>query len=216
MIDEYLLELERRLTGPSRRRRRIVAEVRAHLEDAASAAVRAGKEPAAAEAEAVARFGSARDVAGGFRPLLLCAQLTRAALALALGLAVAAPVVYLVTENLLPPATWAADSPPADLAWQRNLAALGLMAGIVCAGAAGLLGALGRLRAALATALAALAALLLGAASWFTLALGWSERVPGAGEAFAVSSLIVALLLAPAAVAAALLARDARGASAAG
>jgi hypothetical protein len=124
--------------------------------------------------------------------------------------------VYLVTENLLPPATWAADSPPADLAWQRNLAALGLMAGIVCAGAAGLLGALGRLRAALATALAALAALPLGAASWFTLALGWSERVPGAGEAFAVSSLIVALLLAPAAVAAALLARDARGASAAG
>ncbi len=213
MIETYLRELERALPGPAGRKRRILAETRAHLEDASAAAMGAGADRAAAEAAAVARFGTPRAVAAAFRSLLLCAQLTRAGIALAAALLAAVPVVYLITERMLPPATWAADQLPADLAWQRNLAILGLAGGLVFGAGAALLGRLGRFRLAVVAAALAVTGVVVTLAAWSTLAFGWAERVPGAGDAFAVSFLALAALLTPAAFLAVQLAQAARASS---
>jgi|KBSMisStandDraft_5_1062788.scaffolds.fasta_scaffold17730_6 hypothetical protein len=57
-IAEYLAELDARLHVQGRRRRRILAEVESHLTDAADVATGQGGDRAAAERDAVARFGA--------------------------------------------------------------------------------------------------------------------------------------------------------------
>ena len=63
----YLDELARLLRRRSRRR--ILAEVDAHLIEAVAAACARGAEPASAEREAIARFGEPADVARQFNAL---------------------------------------------------------------------------------------------------------------------------------------------------
>lgn len=66
MIDEYLHEFEATLRLPRRRRRRIVAEVRDHLQSTAAELRGSGLGPAAAEREAIRRFGDAPALALAF------------------------------------------------------------------------------------------------------------------------------------------------------
>jgi hypothetical protein len=68
-IDAYLRELNHRLRVRGRRRRRILAEVRAHLLDAAEAERLTGTEQAVAAQRAAARFGRAAENAGQFNAL---------------------------------------------------------------------------------------------------------------------------------------------------
>jgi hypothetical protein len=85
-IADYLEQLEGLLRRG--RRRRIVAEVRAHLLDAAAAEALRGVEPDSAARAAVERFGSPLRVAGQFnalarRPRTLVARMAAVALACA-------------------------------------------------------------------------------------------------------------------------------------
>lgn len=62
-IEAYLDELLGRLRGPASVVRGTLAEAEAHLRDAADEAIESGMEPTEAQQLAVARFGSAREVA---------------------------------------------------------------------------------------------------------------------------------------------------------
>jgi HAAS len=66
MITEYLLELLDELRLPSRRRRRVVAEVEDHLTTSAAELLAGGLDADAAEREAVRRFGPAGELARAF------------------------------------------------------------------------------------------------------------------------------------------------------
>ena len=103
-IEAYLAELRRRL--PSTGSRRFMLEVEAHLREAADARVAAGIDRAEAEAQAVEAFGAADVVATRmWRETAPIAVRRAAGLALvALGLLVLP--LYVVPENLLPPAPW--------------------------------------------------------------------------------------------------------------
>jgi HAAS domain-containing protein len=65
-IAAYLRELGSRLGGPWPRRRRIIAEVRAHLSEAVASDPLAEQDPAAAARRAIARFGTAEETAQAF------------------------------------------------------------------------------------------------------------------------------------------------------
>jgi hypothetical protein len=67
-IDAYLRELKRELRMRRRARRRILAEVRAHLLDAAEAEQSRGAEEGVAAQRAVVRFGLAAETARQFTP----------------------------------------------------------------------------------------------------------------------------------------------------
>jgi hypothetical protein len=67
-IDEYLAELAHRLRRVPSVSERVIEESRAHLEESAAAGQARGLDAADAEAEAVARFGSARALAHGLAP----------------------------------------------------------------------------------------------------------------------------------------------------
>jgi hypothetical protein len=87
-IADYLEQLEGLLRRGRRRRRRIVAEVRAHLLDAAAAETLRGVDPDCAARAAVERFGSPLRVADQFnalarRPRTLVARTAAVALACA-------------------------------------------------------------------------------------------------------------------------------------
>lgn len=72
-VERYLAELDSRLRLGADERRRVVAEMRAHFEDAIAAEVGRGAEAEAATAAVLARAGSPRQVAAGYptaRPLL--------------------------------------------------------------------------------------------------------------------------------------------------
>jgi hypothetical protein len=103
-VEAYLAELRRRL--PSTGSRRFLAEVEAHLREATDERVREGLDHADAEARAVEAFGSAEVVAARiWRETAPVAVRRAAGLALvALG-ALVLPL-YVVPENLLPPAPW--------------------------------------------------------------------------------------------------------------
>jgi hypothetical protein len=68
-IDAYLRELKRELRVRGRARRRILAEVRAHLLDAAEAEQSRGAEEGVTARRAVVRFGLAAETAGQFNTL---------------------------------------------------------------------------------------------------------------------------------------------------
>lgn len=70
ILTAYVDELSARLTGPRHRRRRIVAEIRDGLHDAADVNGVRGLDPAAAATQAVAEFGPPARVAASFVPEL--------------------------------------------------------------------------------------------------------------------------------------------------
>jgi hypothetical protein len=133
-IDAYVAELRALL--PSTGSRRFLAEVEAHLRDGAAARVFAGMDARVAEEEAVEAFGRPDVVAARMRRETAPAAIRRASGVAVVGLVLLLLPLYVVPENLLPPAPW--DERP------RYLGAL-LVAALVCW--------------ALAVALAALAAL---------------------------------------------------------
>ncbi len=101
MIEPYLAELSRELRVGPLRRRRILAEVHAHLEDAGG------------DEEAIARFGAPREVAARFNELHRPTP----------WLAVLAPLVGILVvfwavqglESRIPPAPWPEGEAPANL-----------------------------------------------------------------------------------------------------
>lgn len=105
-IDAYLDELERQLRVPHRARRRIVAEVRAHLLDAAEAEQPSTADGSCAAERAVLRFGPAAETARQFnRPASHRNALPRRALV---------PAIAAVAVTLMATATvWAFGSGPA-------------------------------------------------------------------------------------------------------
>ena len=64
---DYLRALEKSLAGSRRSRDRLLAELRAHLDDAIAERVADGVEPAEAEGLALAGLGPVEDVAGAWR-----------------------------------------------------------------------------------------------------------------------------------------------------
>jgi hypothetical protein len=107
-VDHYLAALRRELPLHPLYRRRVLAEVEDHLRESAAEH---------GEEEALARFGTPRDVAARFAPGAAASAATwasRALLLCLLGFAACA----LVTENLLPPAPWAsAGAAPDFVRW---------------------------------------------------------------------------------------------------
>jgi hypothetical protein len=103
-VDAYLAALRRRL--PSTGRGRFMAEVEAHLWEATHAHVRQGLDRPDAEERAVEAFGPAEVVAERMRRETAPKDVRRAAgLALVAVGALVLPL-YVVPENLLPPAPW--------------------------------------------------------------------------------------------------------------
>jgi hypothetical protein len=167
-IQAYLAELARALPR-GLPRERILSEAETHLLEAAAEV---------GEAEAVARFGSAHEVATRFAEPLARRALRIAALAPTVLLAVTLVPGYGIVENALPPAPWAEGGMPDHLLWKRNAVWLLLALAVVPA-----LAALACLRRAPALVPAAVAAALvpLGAAAALgtVLAVNWWDDVPG-------------------------------------
>lgn len=189
-IDEYLRDLERSLPRGLVLRRRIVVEVEDHLSQAARER---------GEEEAVASFGSPRDLARRYAPLA-----ARRVAALAVFALLAYPVLtYPITENALPPAPWPGDRPPDYLHWKQDKIAQLFLLALAASGLALL-----RFRRADRIFLAALTVAVgaLAAAATLAVVLGiqWAEAVPGTPSWLL---LVPVSLLALVVIAAALLAR---------
>lgn len=127
MIESFLTELDSALCGPPRRRRRLLDEIAAHLEDAVAAGIEAGATAREAEAAALDRLGQPRSIADRWnddRRRLRAARSRRlAAIALAAGAALALGVTQYAAGKPRPsktpdPAQRFADI-PADRAWSR-------------------------------------------------------------------------------------------------
>jgi hypothetical protein len=149
-IDLYLAELRRALPGDPLLRRRVLSEAEGHLRESAAEV---------GEAEAVARFGAAADIAAEFAEPAARRAAVAAALSL-LGAAGAFLAAYVVAENTLPPAPWpSADAAPDYLRWKAGAATAAFAAGAAATAVALALGGLGRARLALAAAVGAALAL---------------------------------------------------------
>jgi hypothetical protein len=119
VIERYLAELSRHLRVGPLRRRRILAEVRAHLEDAGG------------DEDAVARFGAPAEVAARFNELRRPTP----------WLAVLAPLVGIVCvfgavqglERHIPPAPWPEGEAPGGLDALFDVATVCYLAAIVLA-----------------------------------------------------------------------------------
>ncbi|MEZ5101633.1 MAG: permease prefix domain 1-containing protein [Thermoleophilia bacterium] len=106
LIERYLAELERRLPGRRRLRRRVVAEASRHLHEAFAEEHAAGVDERAAEQRAIERFGPASDVADGFRTVLPVRYVTtRRVVALVTAGLVAALIATVVQETSTPDTT---------------------------------------------------------------------------------------------------------------
>ena len=173
MIDSYLEELARQL--PLLGKRRILAEVEAHLREAAA---RVGED------EAIARFGAPAEVASGFRPAAARRLAFWAVAALGLCIGVAFVGLLVIPENALPPAPWPTDEPPFYLRWKRDAVAVLFVVAVAGFAAALVTGrwiavrltcvALGIVTLAVQLALAAV------------LALEWRNAVPGSPGPLAI------------------------------
>lgn len=82
VIGSYLAQVARRMIGPVKARRDILAELRGGLADATDAYCSAGLAPDQAARAAITEFGYPEQVADGFRAELTAAQGRRTALAL--------------------------------------------------------------------------------------------------------------------------------------
>jgi hypothetical protein len=167
-IQRYLRELERTLPA-GLPRDRILSEVDGHLCDAAAEI---------GEADAVARFGTVREVVSRFAAPAAQRANRVAALALAALLGLTVVPGYGIVENTLPPAHWDEGGMPDHLLWKRNAVWL-----LVALAVPPTLAALALLRrdARLVPVAAAAALLPLGASAvlgtW--LAVNWWDDVPG-------------------------------------
>ena len=119
MID-YLAELSRHLRAWPWRRRRILAEVESHLVDAGG------------DEDAIARFGTPKEVAMRFNEITPAPHPRLAALAVLGGVVVVFGAVQGL-ESHIPPAQWAEGEAPAGLETLFNLATVSLLAAIVLA-----------------------------------------------------------------------------------
>lgn len=134
MIHDYLVELSRHLRAWPWRRRRILAEVEAHLLDGGG------------DEDAIARFGTPEEVAMRFNEVTPAPHPRLAALAVLGGIVFVFGAVQGL-EDRIPPAPWPEGAAPAGLETLFNLATLCYLAAIVLA-----LGALAVRRAAVALA----------------------------------------------------------------
>jgi hypothetical protein len=174
-IDHYLAELRRAL--PAGSRRRVLAEVEDHLRE--SAAVHG-------EDEALARFGSARDLAASLAGTAAVRETLRAAALLLLALVPAALAAYPLPQNLLPPwgaapaDRWPQGPFPTGVAWKQDAILLLLLV----AGALGTGGittsAFRRVRLALPLLAGGLVSLVSLAVVGTVLALQWERALPAA------------------------------------
>jgi hypothetical protein len=187
VIDDYLAELSRHLRVSPWRRRRILAEVRAHLEDAGEGGVD--------------RFGPPEEVAARFNELGLPPRPRLAALAVLGGLVAVFGAVQGL-ERHIPPAPWPEEQAPANLDTIFTLATSGVFVAFGLALAALLRG--GR-REALAACAALSATVLLLALHAFRRA----ELVPGSPPWWQ-TVLVALVVLMPVVVATALAAGSAR------
>lgn len=183
MIDDYLAELSRHLRARPWRRRRILAEVEAHLVDAG------GGEGA------IARFGTPEDVAERFNELAPKPHPRLGALAVFGGIVAVFGAVQGL-ERHIPPAPWPEEEAPANLETLFTLATLGVFVALAFALAALLRGRRGNALAASATLTATV--LLLS-----VHAFRRAELVPGSPPAWQLL-LVTAAALAPPLAAAAL------------
>jgi hypothetical protein len=192
VIAAYLRELEARL--PAVRRRRLLAEAEAHLQDAADRHRRAGVPSAEAERRAVTEFGSAELVAARLR-LHLAELAVRpvAGFVLVTALLFVVPL-YGIPENILPPAPW--ETIPDGLARLRDAAvALWL--------AAAALAAIGAATRRLAFSAAALGCLAGSGAVGALLVVRWDAEAPATPVATLLAlttPLAAAAVVLPAAV----------------
>jgi len=184
-IEAYLAELRALL--PATRRERFLAEVEAHLRDAADAGVERVLDRPSAEAEAAAVFG---------RPSLVAARMRRETAPIAIrraaGMTIAALSLlflplYAIPENVLPPAPW--DERPAYLGVLLGVA---LVSWLSALGLAGLAILLRPRRAAVGLLVSALAAVVSGTAG-LTTALAW--HVEAADTPWSVLGLAIPLTL---------------------
>ena len=190
MIERYLDELSRHLRAGRLRRRRILAEVKAHLADAGG------------DEEAIARFGSAAEVAARFNDVLRPPRPRLAALAVFAGIV----FVYGAVQGLekhIPPAPWAEHAAPANLETIFTLATSSILIAVALAVAA-------LLRGRRADALAACAALLATVLLLAYHAFRRAELVPGSPPAWQLLLLTAAALAPPLAGAALTLRRASR------
>jgi hypothetical protein len=182
-VDDYLVELSRHLRASPWRRRRILAEVRAHLDDAGSGGI--------------ARFGPPADVAARFNEVAP-PHPRLAAVAVLVGVVAVFGFVQGL-ESHIPPAPWPEGEAPSGLDTLFSLATLSYLASIVLAG-----GALVLRRATVA--LAACSALGLTVLLLAVHAFRRAELVEGSPPAWQLL-LVTAAALAPPLVGAALAAR---------
>jgi hypothetical protein len=140
MIDRYLAELSQHLRVGPLRRRRILAEVEAHLHEAGG------------DEEAIARFGAPAEVAEPFNELHRPTPWP-AVLATLLGIAVVFGAVQGL-ERHIPPAPWPEGEAPANLGALFGVATVSYLAAI----ALGLAAAVVRRRALTLAACATLGA----------------------------------------------------------
>lgn len=107
-IDEYVAALGRRLVGPGRLKRDVLAEARDSLVDAADAFEERGLDPAEAERRAIAEFGSLARIAPAYQRELAATYSQRLAGLMALVLIGTA----LVGDRMWQGAPWAGVDPP--------------------------------------------------------------------------------------------------------
>jgi len=113
VIDDYLAELSRQLRAWPWRRRRILAEVEEHLRDAGG------------DEDAIARFGTPKEVAMRFNEVTPAPRPRLAALAVLGGIVVVYGAVQ-GFEDRIPPAPWPEEQAPANLENLFTLATAGV------------------------------------------------------------------------------------------
>ncbi|MDP9797480.1 hypothetical protein J2S43_005992 [Catenuloplanes nepalensis] len=120
VIDDYVADVARRLHGPGRLRRDMLAEIRDALTDAAEA-----DDPETA----VAEFGSAREIAGGLQEVLAAARARRTAALLVLVLGTAWAQAELAGRDGW--AEWKGAMPGAGYLWLAE--AVDVLSGVALA-----------------------------------------------------------------------------------
>lgn len=175
MIEAYLRELGGSL--PSTRRTRFLREAEAHLEEHAAVLERGGVARGEAERRAVEAFGPVDVVAAQLAETAARVAVRRASGVTLVGLLALVAPLYLVPENLLPPAPWV--SKPAHLAVLQGLVVAAYLAGLVAAAAAVAVGRIARPTFVAWLVAAGLAGGVAACSVSVVLAIAWAAEVPG-------------------------------------
>jgi hypothetical protein len=185
--ERFVRDLERRLPFALGHRARVVAEVREHLREGGD--------------EALARFGSAAELAAELRPELRARAVATASWLVPIVVAAFVFPFYVIPENAFPPAPW--DTIPGYLAWKHDAALVAFAVAVAAAVTAALAGRLSPAWA-LPPLWLAFAALVAAASFAMVMDAQWIEEVPGTSPAL-VYGVLLPLRLAVVAVAAAIL-----------